>query len=176
MWAGPSTATFPLRQPESLGSFLSGFSPRTHSRCWFAGFPKWVFRDSRGKNNAAATHCLLIPAGIREAWWKFQERATRLSFWTHFPGFLGPLENKAILIAWKWKLVAQSYVNLCDPMDCSPPGSSLHGIFQARILEWVAVSSCRGSSWPRDGTWISCSTGRFFTVSAARKAPHQQFL
>ena len=41
-------------------------------------------------------------------------------------------------------------------MDCNPPGSSVHGIFQARILEWVAISSSRGSSWPRDCTHISC--------------------
>ena len=49
----------------------------------------------------------------------------------------------------------QSCLNLCDPMDCSPPGSSVHGILQARILEWVAISSSRGSSWPRDQTCIS---------------------
>ena len=54
---------------------------------------------------------------------------------------------------------------LCDSVDCSPLGSSLHGIFQARILEWVAMSS-RGSSQPRDRTWVSCTAGRFFTVWA----------
>ena len=51
-------------------------------------------------------------------------------------------------------LVTKSRPNLCDAMDCSPPGSSVHGIFQARILEWVATSSSRGSSWPRDRTLI----------------------
>ena len=50
--------------------------------------------------------------------------------------------------------VAQSYLTLCDAMDCSPPGSSMHGIFQARILGWVAVSFSRGSSWLRNGTWL----------------------
>ena len=45
---------------------------------------------------------------------------------------------------------------LCDPMDCSLPGSSVHGIFQARILEWVATSYSKGSSWPRDRTCVSC--------------------
>ena len=44
----------------------------------------------------------------------------------------------------------------CDPIDCSPPGSSVHEIFQGRILQWVAFSSSRGSSWPRDWTCISC--------------------
>ena len=57
---------------------------------------------------------------------------------------------------------AQSYPTFCDPMDCSPPGSSAHGILQARILECVAISYCRGSSQPRDWTHISCisCTGR----------------
>ena len=61
-------------------------------------------------------------------------------------------------------LVAQFCLTLCDPMDCSPPGSSLHGILQARILEWVAISFSRGSSQPRDWTCVSCIAGRFFTI------------
>ena len=56
----------------------------------------------------------------------------------------------------KWSEVAQSCPTLCNPMDCSLPGSSVHGIFQARILEWVAISFSSGSSWPRDQTWVSC--------------------
>ena len=52
-------------------------------------------------------------------------------------------------------LVAQSCPTLCDPVDCSPPGSSVHEIFQARVLEWVAISYSRGSSQPRDRTWVS---------------------
>ena len=52
--------------------------------------------------------------------------------------------------------VVQLCLTLCNPMDCSLPGSSVHGIFQARILERVAISSSRGSSWPRDQTCISC--------------------
>ena len=51
---------------------------------------------------------------------------------------------------------AQSCWTLCNSMDCSPPGSSVHGIFQARILEWVAISFSRGSSGPRDWTYVSC--------------------
>ena len=49
---------------------------------------------------------------------------------------------------------AQSCPTLCNPMDCNPPGSSVHGIFQARILEWVAISSSRGSSPPRNRTHV----------------------
>ena len=63
-------------------------------------------------------------------------------------------------------LVAQSCLIFCDPMDCSLPGSSVHGISQARILVWVAVPFSRGSSWPKNQTWISCTAGRFFTMWA----------
>ena len=57
--------------------------------------------------------------------------------------------------------VAQSCPTLCDPMDCSPPGSSIHGIFQARVLEWGAISFYRESSQPRDRTLVSRITGRY---------------
>ena len=53
-------------------------------------------------------------------------------------------------------VVAELCSTLCDSMDCSPPGSSVHGILQTRILEWAAISSCKGSSRPRDWTCISC--------------------
>ena len=53
---------------------------------------------------------------------------------------------------------------------CSPPGFSIHGILQARILEWTAISFSRGSFFPRDQTWVSCIAGRFFTIWAAREA------
>ena len=58
---------------------------------------------------------------------------------------------------------AQSCSTLCDSMDYSPPGSSVHGIFQARILEWVAISSSRVFSHPRDWICMSCIAGGFFT-------------
>ena len=69
-------------------------------------------------------------------------------------------------------LVNQSCPTLCDRMDCSLPGSSVHRILQARILEWVANSFSRGSSWPRDWTQVSGIAGRPFTVWATREA-HQ---
>ena len=59
---------------------------------------------------------------------------------------------------------------LCNPMDCSLPGSSVHGIFQARVLEWVAISFSRGSSRHRDQTPVSLIAGRRFTVWATREA------
>ena len=67
-------------------------------------------------------------------------------------------------------LVSESCLTLHDQMDCNPPDSSIHGIFPARILEWVAMPSFRGSSWPRDWTQVSCIAGRLFTISATREA------
>ena len=73
-----------------------------------------------------------------------------------------------------WSKAKQSEVSqlcptLCDPMDCSLPCSSIHGIFQARVLEWVAISFSRGSSWPRDWTWVFRAVGRRFTFWATRE-------
>ena len=70
----------------------------------------------------------------------------------------------------------------CDPIDCNLPGSCVHGIFQARILEWVAISFSRGSSQPRNWTQVFCIAGRFFTYWATREeitkwwAPNQKLL
>ena len=66
--------------------------------------------------------------------------------------------------------VTQSCPTLCNPMDCSLPGSSVHGIFQTKILEWVAIAFTRRSSWPRDWTWVSHIVGRRFTVWATGKS------
>ena len=61
--------------------------------------------------------------------------------------------------------VAQLCLTLCDPMECFLPGSSVHGIIQARILEWVAIPLSRGSSRPRDWTQVYCIAGGFFSLS-----------
>ena len=63
--------------------------------------------------------------------------------------------------------VAQLCLTLCYPMHYSQPDSSIHGIFQARVLEWVAISFSRGSFWSRDWTWVSHIASRHFTIWAA---------
>ena len=65
--------------------------------------------------------------------------------------------------------VAQSCPTLCDPMDCSLPGSYVHGIFQAMVLEWIAISYSKGSSQPRDRTPVSCIIDRCFIIWATRE-------
>ena len=76
---------------------------------------------------------------------------------------VGPKKNK----------VAQSCLTLWDSMDYSPPRSSVHGIFQARILERVAIPFSRGSSQPRNQTRVSCIAGRFFTIWATKVGPRE---
>ena len=80
--------------------------------------------------------------------------------------FLGSLVHAILHHVFKFRLcvlVAQLCLTFCDPMDCSLPGR-IHGILQARILEWVSIPSCRGSSHPRDQTWVSHIAGGFFTT------------
>ena len=67
-------------------------------------------------------------------------------------------------------LITQSCLTLGDPVVCGPPDSFVHGIPQARILEWVAFSSSRGSFWPRDRTRVSCIAGRFSTIWTTKEA------
>ena len=84
-----------------------------------------------------------------------------LAFWA---------KRKFWVISERESEVAQSCPTLCNPMDCSPPGSSVHGILQARVLEWVAISFSRGSSRPRDRTQVSHIAGRCFNLWATREA------
>ena len=71
------------------------------------------------------------------------------------------LDSKTVKI-----LDTQLCPTLCDPMNCRPPGSIVHGILQARLLEWVAIPFPRGSFQPRHQTQVSCIAGRFFTIWA----------
>ena len=117
----------------------------------------------------------------------------RLSFPEGFISFTQFIVFLSASAPWPWKAFSFSYMEhfgfgsrcvgaeslshaqLCDPMDHSPPGSSVHGILQARRLEWVAIPFSRGSSWPRDRTQVSCITGRFFIVWATWEAMKENF-
>ena len=100
---------------------------------------------------------------------------------SHMPDFLWPenqnIKQKRYCNKIQWSEVAQSCPTLCDPVDCRPPGSSVHGILQARILEWIAISFSRGFSWSRDRTHFSCIAGRCFNLWAPREwANNKRFL
>ena len=70
---------------------------------------------------------------------------------------------KSLILLKYWWFGRKVLSGSCDTMGCRPPASSVHGILQTRVLEWVAISFSRGSSQPRDGTQVSCIAGRFFT-------------
>ena len=78
--------------------------------------------------------------------------------------------NSGTSVAWSESVIAQLCPTLCDPIDFSLPGSSVHGILQARILEWGTIPFSGGSSQPRDQIWVSCIAGRFFIAWATREA------
>ena len=117
--------------------------------------------DSPGKNTGVRMSCHFILQGI----FLTQGSNPPLLHW------------QVILYCWTtWKApfyywsVAKLCPTLWDPMDWRMPGSSVQGILQARILEWVASPFSRASSWSRDRTWGSCIAGRFITVWASREA------
>ena len=101
---------------------------------------------------------------------KWQEQYKEFSYTIH------PETSSFMDCLSQWKrvklkeLVPQSYLTLCEPTVCSPPGSSVQGILQARILEWVAIPFSRSSPWPKDRTWVSCIAGGFFTTWTTREA------
>ena len=84
---------------------------------------------------------------------KPEEIESKLNDWSQFKKYT----HTYVKVKWKRKCQLLCGVQLfATPMDCSPPGSSVHRIFQAIMLEWVAFSLSRGSSWLRDQTWVSC--------------------
>ena len=101
----------------------------------------------------------VLSCGLEEAesFLNLSTQRTCLLFKTLLPNF----SKGSVVVCWL----------LCDPMDRSPPGSSVHGILQVRILEWIAIPFSRGSSWPRDWTQVSCIAGGSFTVWDTREAP-----
>ena len=99
--------------------------------------------------------------------------------WTEEPGRLQSMGSWRVGHNWVTSLSLgggapakslQSCLTLCNPSDCSPPGFSVHGILQARTLEWIVIPFSRGTSQPRDQTLVSCITGRFFTIWATGKS------
>ena len=125
--------------------------------------------DFPGKSTGVGCHRLLplhYPGSIPGQGIKMWGPCSQLPLWDHQQQ--SALRQITYLPS-KRSEVAQSCSTLGDPMDCSLPGSSVHGIFQARVLEWVAISFSRGSSRPRDRTWVSHSVGRRFTIWATRE-------
>ena len=157
-----------LPPPALVLSFCVAFSPGASS-------PRWdvLALEFHIPFCLALPHCvkacfLLLPAAIWALWGQVQVLltfATPSIQWSTHHRVGGGEESES---------VSCLCLTLCDPIDCSPPGFSVHGVLQARILVWGAIPFSRGSSRPRDWTWVSCIAGRFFTVWATREAQYCQ--
>ena len=137
--------------------------------------------NSPGKNTGAGCHCQVDPTsgvlpdpGIKPESLESPALAGRFLPLCHLGNF--PLVSNFLHdICLDYNIVKESEVTqscptLCDPMDCCLPGSSVHGIVQARILEWVAISFSKGSSQPRAQTWVSHIASRLLIFWATRES------
>ena len=114
---------------------------------------------SPGKNTGVGCHAFLQGIFLTQG---LNSGLSHLLCWQKGSIPLAPPGKPLWLPPVQFSSVAQSCPTPCDPMNCSLSGSSVHGILQTRILEWVAISFFRGSSQTRDRTWVSCIAGRFF--------------
>ena len=145
---------------------LPGFSVRGILQ---ARIPEWVaISFSRGSSQPRDRTQDSHTGGRRFNLWATRE--AKCSFSTLSDAPLVTQKVKNLPAKQEWSEVAQSCPTLCDPMDCSLPGSSVHGILQARILEWVTISFSRVSSRPSDQTQVCHIGGRRFNLWATREA------
>ena len=156
-------------QPPPGANVSYCFQRKVEGIIWFSVASEeelWVRRtgsklkptDNSGKvtrvNHKLQGHFIALEPQSPSRWWKLFISSLYLDWYSSCPTPLcincGKYE-----CSYAGGLVAKPCPALCDPMDCSLPGSSVRGILQARILKWVAMSSSRGSFWPRDQTHIS---------------------
>ena len=160
-----------------LTSFLS-------SICFHLLWMEYILRDHLLRRNySSGLHFFIWCAVVLHSWWSTSWESVTVTYINISVNVLtvtwsleGWLMTKVILMYMKWSEMkaAQSCATLCNSMDCSLPGSSVHGILQARILEWVAIPFSRESSKPRDQTQVSCTAGSFFTSWATREAQYMK--
>ena len=120
----------------------------------------------------AAVHGVTKSQTRLSHWTKFINIEVHLSFWIRVFIFFGHMPRNGIAALLCGVSMLSCVWFVCNPMNCSPPDFSVHGISQARILECVSISSFRGSSWLRDQTcisYVSCIAGGFFTAESSGK-------
>ena len=144
-WTDGDSLDFPAICQDSHGS---RFTTRGNEQTRSCQEKKWTPGQGMWEMNSKLWALLYELSHLCEPWSLALSSAGATGWWHH-----------TVCV-----LVTQACQTLCDPMDCTQPGSSVHGLLQARILEWVAISFSRGSSQPRDGTGVSCIAGRSFYV------------
>ena len=178
-WQTVSFPLMPSGKPSGFHISLNFCIPREWARfftTWrsFFGIPSWLcpVTSGVGRNVTCLLLCqclglsiplcrlppLEVPSGYRGLGQHHCLLRGGIKGWDFYCTAF-PIKTDSVLC-----LVAQSCLTLCDPVNCSPPGSSVHGVLQVRILEWAAMPSSRESSQPRDRTQVSCTAGEFFTI------------
>ena len=137
------------------------------------GLSCWMMKDTSQTMQLLSKPHMSEPRGICPSWIcpkSAEPPALMHRFWSMVNVYCFKSPCCMMVCVFVCMLSLQLCSTLCDPVDCSPLGSSVHGISQARILEWVAMPSSRGSSQPRDWTQVSCIAGRFFTTEVPGEA------
>ena len=134
----------------------------------FCGFWRhWVGETTPGSPTTNSKIYLLIAQCLSFPNCKCRRNSTDI---IKFKGLNGAWKVlNTVTVTLKWSISHSVMFDSLWPMNYSPPGSSVHGIFQVIILEWVAIPFSRGSSWPREQIQVSCTAGRFFTIWATRE-------
>ena len=154
-----SSCSPPSSKAEVRARVASGFTPGPQLKGQKPTVPDSELRNQEWPSHVWDTQESLIK------FYQFYDHCSLLPFWELLCRGYCQSDMKVKV------LVTQSYPTFCDPMDCSLPGSSVHGILQARILEWGAISYSRESFRPRDQTEVSHIASRFFTIWATRESP-----
>ena len=132
------------------------YNTHTHIHIYIVFYNEHAYSEEKGKEN------------MKEIWTK---KGVSLAKSNHYVMLFYKIGSMKVRV-----LVTQLCPTLCDPIYLSLAGSSVHGILQARILEWVAIPFSRGSSWHRDLTQVSLILCRFFTIWATKEAQAVDFI
>ena len=166
-----SSSLWPVLQPrKALHKYLRTNPLKCNSKRRYCSTPHSQWEDrSLTSINTHQQRCLITMAYLPNTSTTFL-LARPQHIKTFLPFVSAEVSSISLLYLKKEKSeVAQSCPTVCNPVDCSLPGFSIHGILQARILEWGAISFSRGSFQPKDRTWVSCIAGRRFTLKPPGK-------
>ena len=150
-------------------------------RHWKANLTEVMIVEFNQGQRGLAGSRIFLHLPISTLWWKL---CSQLCLWLWKSGFMSHNFKPPPHLVYKMKMQIFSLVVWLASFSCcsavsdsvipwtgGPPGSSVLGSLQARILEWVVIPFSRASAWPRDWTWVSCIAGRFFAMSATREIP-----
>ena len=179
--AGPLCQQLEKLRPQRARSWPNHLSSSKCRACSAEGWGRELDLDCLGSNPSSSTYYLCGPGQLAlQLWasvsspgkWNHNTRTSSLGWYKDEMNeqYRNILTSSILTVC----MLSHSVVSdsLWTSRTVAPPGSSVHGILQVRIPEWVAIPFSKGSFWPRDWTWVSCIAGGFFTVWATREAQY----